>query len=203
MQTLFQLYRTYDEAVQAVYQLEQAGFAAHDVSLVGSNTDPRLPRNAQAIDKSPAGLGAVIGATVGGGVGILAGLGAIMIPGIGPMVAAGWFAVALTGAGLGAVAGSLVGFLIDFGLGNARARLAAKGLQHGGTLVLVKAEGVRVVDAEAILKEDHRADAQRFAAESPLNEGTTIEGLVGRGAGDYSDELRRIDRDMDRIENAG
>src|SRR4051812_44429264 len=94
--TLSRLYDDYPTASRVMMDLEAAGVAAGDISIIASNADNwyKHDRNRDGVDDRAEGAatGAGIGATVGGLAGLLAGLGMIAIPGIGPVVAAGWFA---------------------------------------------------------------------------------------------------------------
>jgi hypothetical protein len=90
-------------------------------------------------DASGAAAGAGIGAVLGGLAGLLVGLGALAIPGIGPIIAAGPLATTLAGAGLGAATGGLVGALADAGIPEGEAGVYAEGVRRGGTLVTVRA----------------------------------------------------------------
>jgi hypothetical protein len=90
-----------------------------------------------------AGKGAGIGAGVGGAAGLLAGLGLLAIPGLGPVVAAGWLAATAVGAAAGAATGGIVGALTEAGVSEADAHSYAEGVRRGGTLV-----SARVADAE-------------------------------------------------------
>jgi hypothetical protein len=85
---------------------------------------------------------------------MLAGLGLLAIPGLGPVVAAGWLASTLVGAGVGAAAGGLVGSLTDTGVSEADAHAYAEGVHRGGTLLTVKAQDGRVEHIRAILDRD-------------------------------------------------
>lgn len=200
-QTISHLYKTYDEAVQAVYELEKAGVPADDISMVGS-ADPRLPPGVSEDQaQSPAVRGAAIGATALGGVALLAGLGAVTIPGLGPLVAAGWFAAAMAGIGVCAAAGGLAGALTQLGLNRHQAHHAAEGIQAGGTLVLVRNIDARTVPVESILEQDHRAEARLFEEDSPIVDFVGADAARG-SAGDYGDELAKIDRAEDRIQTA-
>jgi hypothetical protein len=103
-----------------------------------------------------AGVGAGIGAALGGIGGLLVGLGALTIPGIGPVLAAGPLAAALggvAGAGAGAIAGGatggVLGALGDMGVNQEQAGYYAEGVRRGGTLLTVRADenmATRVVD---------------------------------------------------------
>ena len=90
-----------------------------------------------------AGKGAGIGAGVGGTAGLLAGLGLLAIPGLGPVVAAGWLAATAVGAAAGAATGGIVGALTEAGVSTEDAHSYAEGVRRGGTLV-----SARVAEAE-------------------------------------------------------
>src|SRR5439155_20856442 len=85
-----------------------------------------------------AGTGASIGTVVGGGAGLLAGLGMLEIPGIGPVVAAGWLVSTAAGAAAGAAAGGLIGSLTGAGVSKEHAHIYAEGVRRGGSLVTAR-----------------------------------------------------------------
>ena len=123
-QTVTALYDTYDSAVSAVNALEASGIPHSDISIVSSNVENRYSKDRPTNAVEDAGKGAGIGAAVGGVGGLLTGLGLLAIPGIGPVVAAGWLvataAGAATGAVVGGAAGGLVGSLTEQAYPNAR-----------------------------------------------------------------------------------
>ena len=84
-----------------------------------------------------AATGAGVGAAAGGLAGLLVGLGALAIPGIGPVLAAGPLVAALGGAGMGAVAGGIIGSLTEAGIAEQDANFYAEGVRRGGTLLTV------------------------------------------------------------------
>ena len=88
--------------------------------------------------------GAGIGGALGGGAGLLAGLGLLAIPGLGPVVAAGWLASTAVGAAAGAAAGGIVGALVDAGEPEEHANVYSESVRRGGTLVTA-----RVADQDA------------------------------------------------------
>lgn len=98
-----------------------------------------------------AGTGATLGTVLGGGAGLLAGLGMLAIPGVGPIVAAGWLVASLTGAGVGAAAGGLLGSLVGAGVSEEDAHTYAEGVRRGGTLVTVRADESQRSMVEAVL----------------------------------------------------
>ncbi|PSC06720.1 hypothetical protein SLNSH_02690 [Alsobacter soli] len=169
--TVSALYDSYTEASAAVSALEAAGFPHSDVSLVANNTE-KWHRGGDASDAADdAGKGAGIGAALGGAGGLLAGLGMLAIPGLGPVVAAGWLAStaagALAGAAVGGAAGGLVGALTDAGVPERDAHTYAEGVRRGGALVTARVEDARASEAQAILQRHRSVDvnARRAAYE--------------------------------------
>ncbi|WP_291858360.1 hypothetical protein [Bradyrhizobium sp.] len=149
--TISRLYDTYSDAEKAVRGLENAGVPHSDISIVANNsdswwnTDKKIDRDRDGVDDRAegAGTGAGIGAGIGGAAGLLAGLGLLAIPGLGPVVAAGWLASTALGAAAGAATGGVVGALTEAGVSKEDAPLYAEGVRRGGTLVTA-----RVADAD-------------------------------------------------------
>ena len=158
--TISRLYDTYAAAAEAVRSLEAAGVPHSDISIVSNNADnwysttsattqaPRtgiVDRDRDGRDDRAEGAetGAGIGATAGGIVGLLTGLGLLAIPGVGPVVAAGWLAATAAGAAAGGAAGGILGALTQAGTSEEDARVYAEGVRRGGTLV-----SARVPDAD-------------------------------------------------------
>src|SRR4029078_5806436 len=116
--------------------------AHSDISIVANNSDnwfgaDKKDRDRDGVDDraESAGKGAGIGAGVGGTAGLLAGLGLLAIPGLGPVVAAGWLAATAVGAAAGAATGGVVGALTEAGVSREDAHSYAEGVRRGGTLV--------------------------------------------------------------------
>ncbi|UVK46700.1 hypothetical protein BPNPMPFG_002402 [Mesorhizobium sp. AR07] len=154
MKTVTGLFDNYDDAVDAVRELEATGIPHADISIVANNsTDWYDNERSKAADDAVGGAG--LGAIVGGAGGLLTGLGLMAIPGVGPVVAAGWLAAtavgAVGGAVVGGAAGGIVGALTDSGVPEKDAHVYAEGVRRGGTLVTAKVDDKLVVDAERIL----------------------------------------------------
>jgi hypothetical protein len=145
--TVSKLYDSYSQAQRAVEALEQAGFSSSEVSLISRYRDD----NTLADEASGATTGATAGAVVGGGAGLLAALGVIAIPGIGPLVAAGVLATTLVGAAGGSVVGGLIGALTDYGLSEDDAHVYSEAVRRGSSLVTVRTDDDRLATADAIL----------------------------------------------------
>jgi hypothetical protein len=150
--TVVGLFDTATEAQSVVQELINSGFERKDISLVANNAKGEYAnyREAGGTGSSTAegaGAGAVGGGVLGGVLGLLVGVGALVIPGIGPVLAAGPLAAALgtagastlVGAGIGAAAGGVIGALVGAGIPEEDAGFYAEGVRRGGTLVLVKA----------------------------------------------------------------
>jgi hypothetical protein len=142
VRVLTALFDEYEAAAQVVDDLEAAGIPHADISIVANRpgSDAAAPPAGRAA-RHPAdaadgaGTGATVGTVLGGGAGLLAGLGLLAIPGLGPVIAAGWLVAAVTGAGVGAAAGGLIGGLTGAGLSEGDAETYAEGVRRGGTLV--------------------------------------------------------------------
>ncbi len=162
--TTARLFDSYTDASAAVRDLEAAGFSSDNVSLVANRpADTEGDRTGETATGSGTGTGATIGTLLGGGAGLLAGIGALAIPGFGPVVAAGWLVAALTGAGVGAAAGSILGALTGAGISEEHAHVYAEGLRRGGHLVTVRADESRIAEAESIMARHNAVDTEERA----------------------------------------
>ncbi len=148
MQTLIGVYEDLETAVAAVEALQQEGIDPNHITLITSNRDPertdRLAEeqlvNVQVSDKEQsAAEGAVKGGVLGGLTGLATGLIAVAIPGIGPVLALGPLAAAITGGAVGAASGSLLGALVESGVSDRDARLYMESVARDHTLVAVQA----------------------------------------------------------------
>jgi hypothetical protein len=154
MRTVTGLFDTYGDASAAVANLKSAGIPDDDISIVSNNGDGHYKEESNAAEG--AGAGAGVGAVVGGAGGLLTGLGMLAIPGVGPVVAAGWLAAlavgAVGGAAVGGAAGGLIGALTSSGVPEADAEVYAEGVRRGGTLVTARVDDNRYAEAENILR---------------------------------------------------
>src|ERR1700754_2319464 len=155
MKTITGLYDSYSDAKAAVKALEDAGVPSDDISIVtnkanGADVEGQGSRAAEG-----AGTGAGIGAVAGGAGGLLTGLGMLAIPGVGPVVAAGWLAATAAGAVAGAVAGGavggIVGAMVESGVPEEDANFYAESIRRGGSVVTARVDESRAVSAKAIL----------------------------------------------------
>lgn len=152
--TVVGLFRNQVDAEQAISRLRQEGFSENQIGVAmrdrGQQKELMEGSGAQAAEGAAAG--AIGGGVLGGVVGLLAGVGALAIPGIGPIIAGGALASTLAGAGIGAAAGGILGALVGMGVPEEDARHFEEGFKAGGVLVTVNAGG-RVEDARQCLRE--------------------------------------------------
>lgn len=168
MRTVTGLYDNYDDARAAVKALEDAGVSSDEISIV-SNKGDGVKVEEQGNDAAEgAGAGAGIGAVAGGAGGLLAGLGMLAIPGVGPVVAAGWLAATAAGAVAGAVvggaAGGIVGAMIKSGVPEEDANLYAEGVRRGGSVVAARVEDDKQLVAQDILHRSRSVNVQERRA---------------------------------------
>jgi hypothetical protein len=164
MRTITKLYDTYDDAAQTVRDLEAAKIPHDSISMMANNADNRYaPVDSKKTEAgSGAGTGASIGTVLGGGAGLLAGLGVLAIPGVGPVVAAGWLVSTLVGAaagaGIGAASGGIIGAMTEAGVSKEHAHVYAEGVRRGGTLVTARADENQAAVVEGIMRQHHPVD---------------------------------------------
>jgi hypothetical protein len=159
--TISRLYDNYGDAQRAVQRLESAGVPHSDISIVANNSDnwfgtnKKVDRDRDGVDDRAegAGKGAGIGAGLGGAAGLLAGLGLLAIPGLGPVVAAGWLASTALGAAAGAATGGIIGALTEAGISKEDANVYAEGVRRGGTLVSARVPDNDRARLDAVLNE--------------------------------------------------
>ncbi len=152
--TVVGLFQDQPSAEAAIQRLKTAGFAEQQIGVAVRDRARQQAltegTGTQAADEAT--KGAVGGGVVGGVIGLLTGVGALAIPGVGPIIAGGALASTLAGAGIGAAAGGLIGALVGMGVPEEDAQHFERGFQQGGILVTVQA-GDRVELARQALSE--------------------------------------------------
>jgi stress response protein YsnF len=180
MATISRLYKDYDTGARVVAELERSGIPHTDISIVSNNESGwfdrdrprRIDRDADGTDDRVEGAatGAGIGATLAGVAGLLAGLGMLVIPGIGPVVAAGWLVSTAAMAAAGGAAGGLIGALTQSGLGEREARAYAEGVRRGDTLVTVRVADADQVRVETIMDRYSPMDTSNIGTEDRVGD---------------------------------
>lgn len=146
------------QAERIIDRLTNSGFASSEISVLMPETDSRHDIGHVKNTKAPEGTatGAATGGVAGGVIGLLAGIGALAIPGVGPLIAAGPIMAALSGAAVGATAGGVVGGLIGLGIPEIEAKIYEEKLKSGNYLVSVHAHDGKEEDrAEEIYKSEN------------------------------------------------
>ncbi len=144
---------TMSQAEMVVGQLQSAGFANNDISVLFPNKDGTKDFAHVHNTKAPEGAvaGAGTGGVLGGALGLLAGIGALAIPGLGPFIAAGPLLAALSGVAAGGVVGGVAGALVGLGIPEMEAKRYEGKIKGGNLLISVHTESA-----------DERARAERI-----------------------------------------
>jgi len=140
--SVFGIVKSRSQAEQVVESLQAAGFASSEISVLVPDTTGRHDTGVVKNTKAPEGAttGGVAGGLTGGVLGLLAGIGALAIPGVGPFIAAGPIMAALSGAAIGAGTGGIVGALVGLGIPEIEAKRYEEKLKAGNYLIAVDAE---------------------------------------------------------------
>ncbi len=179
-QTITKLYDSYADARLTVADLEAAGVPHSHISILANNAEDHDTKNEKVA--KDAGVGATAGGVLGGGAGLLTGLGVMAIPGVGPVVAAGWLAATLAGvvagAAAGAATGGIIGALTEHGVDKDQAHVYAEAIRRGGALVAVKTDDKWIGIARDVMNRRPavdpalRGEAYRAAGWSAFDERT-------------------------------
>ena len=211
--TVVGLFDDFQDAQSVVRDLTSAGFQRESISIAANQNATGYTGNGSDFNtgtrtgEHAVGKDAGVGAGVGGVIGLLVGLGALTIPGIGPILAAGPIAAALgitagstvMGAGVGAIAGGLIGGLTHIGVPKEHAEYYAEGVRRGGTLVTVDAaddkaqQAVDIMNGNGAVDIDTRGAAYRSGGYTGYSE----------SASPYAMEDITRERDLYRTANAG
>jgi uncharacterized protein (TIGR02271 family) len=175
------LYYSRAEAEAAVRELKDTGYDMDRISVIAKdgNTVAGEETNKEIGNKADEGAatGAVTGGALGGLAGLLVGIGALAIPGIGPILLAGAEATAiattLAGAGIGAAAGSLVGALIGLGIPEAKARVYSDRVERGSFLVMVTGTPAEIARVTNIMRRHGVEEFDVHDAPTPVSSNVT------------------------------
>jgi uncharacterized protein (TIGR02271 family) len=182
-ETVVGVFQTRDQAQRAIEELKSAGFRGEDIGVLMQNREGAKDLAGETGTKAgqAAGVGATTGGVLGALGGLLVGLGALAIPGIGPVLAAGPLVAALgpivggtaTGAVIGAGAGAIAGALVGLGIPEDEAQVYEQRFQEGGILVTVKAGTNRYNEAEQIMRNAGAEDIEFGQSATGANRGQT------------------------------
>jgi len=155
--TVIGTFSSREQAEKAVRALRDRGFTEDEISVIakgGKKDDVEVGGDMGAMGN--ASEGTAWGSVLGGAAGLLAGVGALAIPGIGPIVAAGPLAATLSGAVTGGVAGGL----LDLGIPEDRSRYFEEEVKKGRFLAVIDTEADMVEDAARIMRDNGAADVE-------------------------------------------
>ncbi len=181
---VYGIYPTRGQAEHAVDRLIADGFRNEDISVLLQDNVGTKDFAHEKATKAPEGTttGAVTGGVIGGTLGLLAGIGALAIPGLGPFIAAGPIMGTLAGLGSGGVVGGIIGALVGMGIPEYEAKRYEGRVKEGGILLSVHSDNSEWTGkAKDILKEtgaedissagEHSADYAK--SDRPVSRGTT------------------------------
>jgi len=180
---VFAIYSTRAGAEHAAEMLLSSGFSTSDISVLLPENLGSKEMGTEKSTKAPEGsaAGAGTGAIIGGTLGLLAGIGALAIPGIGPLVAAGPIVATLAGLGAGGAVGGFTGALIGLGIPEFEAKRYEGRMQRGGILLSVHCETSEEIKRAKSVLEATRAEDVSSTSESSSNVDKT-DREIGRAA---------------------
>jgi hypothetical protein len=181
---VFGIFQSRSGAERCVDLLLSNGFRSDDISILAPDKAATRELATEKNTKAPEGAaaGATTGGVIGGTLGLLAGIGALAIPGFGPFIAAGPIMGALAGVGAGAAAGGIVGVLVGLGIPEYEAKRYERRVKNGGILVSVHCDNSEWSDrAEELLKEAGAEDVSSAGEKAASTHGVERERVRGAG----------------------
>ena len=176
---VFGIYHTGTQAERGVDDLLAAGFSNDDISVLlpdhQGSKDFAHEKNTKAPEGATAGV--TTGGAIGGTLGLLAGIGFLAIPGVGPLIAAGPIMSALAGLGVGGAVGGLIGALVGMGIPEYEAKRYEGRIKEGGVLLSVHCDtSGEITRAKDLLKhtgaQDISSSGEASADYASANTGT-------------------------------
>ncbi len=153
MKTVTGVFSSLAQLDRAVRELERMGISSEAISIIAGNEENR---HREYLEKSKhasrsAGAAAASGASFGGGVGIVASLVALAIPGVGPIIAGGGIATVLTGLGIGAAGGGLISAFHNMAISHEQAPLYEEAVRRGALLLVVQVDDSREIEVADLM----------------------------------------------------
>jgi hypothetical protein len=180
---VFGIYKTSIQAELAVDRLLSSGFANNDISVLLPDTKSSKEFAHEKNTKAPEGAttGVTTGGVIGGTLGLLAGIGALAIPGVGPFIAAGPIMGALAGLGVGGAVGGLVGALVGMGIPEYEAKRYEGRVKDGGVLLSVHCDtSEEITRAKDLLKNTGAEDIASAGEKAVSTHGMEVPRPVAR-----------------------
>jgi hypothetical protein len=194
---VFGIYATAATAENAVDHLLSVGFSNSAISVLLPDDESTRAFAHEKHTKAPEGTaaGVTTGGVIGGTLGLLAGIGALAIPGVGPLIAAGPIMGALAGLGVGGTVGGIVGALVGMGIPEYEAKRFEGAVKGGGTLLSVHCDTSEEISrAKKALKDTGAHDIASSGEEgSETSHAHTASGSASQGHAVTDDRL--VDHD--------
>ena len=165
---VFGIYKDTAHAEEAVDRISAAGFSNDDISVLLPDNQSSKEFAHEKNTKAPEGTtaGVTTGGVIGGTLGLLAGIGALAIPGVGPLIAAGPIMASLAGLGVGGAVGGLIGALVGMGIPEYEAKRYESRVKEGGVLLSVHCDTPQEISKAKRLLEETGAEDISSTAEA-------------------------------------
>jgi hypothetical protein len=162
--------KTDEQAIRIANRLRAAGFSESDISILAPDRGGLRDMAHQDSTKAPEGAvtGAGTGAVLGGALGWLVGIGALAIPGVGPLIAAGPILAALSGAALGGAAGGMTGALVGLGIPEYEAQAYEGKLRQGNILLATHVENSEEAGTVRTIYSEENAESISTGSEASV-----------------------------------
>jgi hypothetical protein len=180
---VFGIYKNGAHAERAVDRIVAAGFSNNDISVLLPDTHSSKEFAHEKNTKAPEGAaaGVTTGGVVGGTLGLLVGIGALAIPGLGPFIAAGPIMASLAGLGVGGAVGGLIGALVGMGIPEYEAKRYEGRVKDGGVLLSVHCDtSDEISRAKDLLKATGAEDISATGEKAVGSQGAQTEVVSGK-----------------------
>jgi hypothetical protein len=180
---VFGIYKSSIQAERAVDIIMAAGYSNNDISVLLPDSQSSKEFAHEKNTKAPEGTaaGVTTGGIVGGTLGLLAGIGTLAIPGIGPFIAAGPIMASLAGLGVGGAVGGLIGALVGMGIPEYEAKRYEGRVKDGGVLLSVHCDtSAEISRAKDLLKETGAEDISSAGEKAVSSHGVNTESVGSR-----------------------
>jgi len=190
---VFGLVSSETQAEQIVNELQSAGFAGSDISVLFPDKQGTRDFAHEQNTKAPEGAvtGGVAGGVAGGALGLLAGIGALAIPGLGPFIAAGPIMATLSGAAAGATVGGIAGALVGMGIPELEAKRYEGKIKDGNILLAVHIDDSDQQKAAKDILEDGGAEDIKTGGEAKVPDDDDDDDARRRARNEHRDSPQR------------
>jgi hypothetical protein len=178
--SVFGIYGTVAQAEQGADRLIASGFTNQDISVLMADKESSRQFAHEKNTKAPEGTttGVTTGGVIGGTLGVLAGIGALAIPGVGPLIAAGPIMAGLAGLGVGGAVGGLIGGLVGMGIPEYEAKRYEGRVKDGGVLLSAHCNtSDEISRAKDILKATGAEDIASAGEKAASSHGVNTDGV--------------------------